>query len=85
MQVPWRSLPADTLDRLLEEIVTRDGTDYGGVEKSTMQKVTLARNQLQSGHAVLFWNAELESASLVTPQYAEAMEIAISQLDTGPA
>lgn len=74
MQIPWQSLSSATLNTLLAEIVTRDGTDYGAAEKSTEQKVTYARNQLQSGHAVLLWNSELESASLVTPEQAAEVE-----------
>ena len=27
--VPWKDLPPDTLHNLIEEFVTRDGTDYG--------------------------------------------------------
>ena len=67
------SLDAITLDKLLEEIVTRDGTDYGVVEKSTLQKVTGARNQLKGGYAILIWNRESESASLVSRDQALSM------------
>lgn len=74
MKIPWQSVNTETLDSLLEEIVTRDGTDYGAIEKSTEQKVTFARNQLKSGYAVLFWNSEIESATLLSPQQAAIAE-----------
>jgi len=74
MKIPWDSLSAETLNALLEEIVTRDGTDYGAVEKSIEQKVAFARHQLKSGYAVLVWDSELESASLITPEEAGLLE-----------
>ncbi len=66
MKIPWEALPKDTLDILLEEIVTRDGTDYGRSEKTTLQKVTRARNQLTNGLAELHWDPVTESASLLS-------------------
>ena len=81
MKIPWESLPGETLDTLLEEIVTRDGTDYGDVEKSTSQKLTYARNQLKAGYAILYWDAELESASLLTPQQVQLVESSESEVD----
>lgn len=74
MRIPWQSVNPQTLALLLAEIVTRDGTDYGAVEKSTEQKIAIARKQLQSGHAVLFWDAKLETASLLTAVEAAQME-----------
>ena len=66
IEIPWKSLPPETLDALLEEIVTRDGTDYGAVEKTTAQKQLMARRQLEAGYVLLLWNDESESASLVS-------------------
>lgn len=65
IQIPWQSLDTDTLSRLLEEIVTRDGTDYGVNEKSTWERLQQARSALETGRAVLVWNEETETASLV--------------------
>ncbi len=75
MKIPWNEIPAPTLDAMLEEIVTRDGTDYGVTEKTTLQKVTFARNQLKSGLAILFWDAESESATLLSPSQVESLLI----------
>ncbi|MGI9318601.1 MAG: YheU family protein [bacterium] len=78
MRIPWSDLPAETLNTLLEEIVTRDGTDYGVAEKSTEQKVTHAKNQLLNGRAVLYWDPELESASLMNVDKAAQLEATLS-------
>jgi len=66
MQIPHDTLAPETLQRLLEEIVTRDGTDYGVIERSTEEKVRAAQRALNDGNAQLFWDEESESASLRT-------------------
>lgn len=74
MKIPWQQLPSDTLEKMLEEIVTRDGTDYGVAEKTTAQKVKSALGQLASGRAHLFWDSELESASLLSADQIDILE-----------
>ncbi len=74
MKIPWQKLPPETLESLLEEIVTRDGTDYGLLEKSTAQKVKIAKNQLVSERAFLFWDSKLESASLISVEQKRGLE-----------
>jgi len=66
LEIQWQDLDQETLNRLLSELVTRDGTDYGAVERSTESKVASALRQLQKGSAVLYWDEESESASLLT-------------------
>lgn len=66
MEIPWQELDTETLDRLLSEIVTRDGTDYGFHEKSTEAKIASARKALISGSSILLWDAETETAVLKT-------------------
>lgn len=74
MEIPWRELDDETLDRLLSELVTRDGTDYGLREQTTAEKVKGARRSLESGRAQLMWNAEIESASLVSVEQVREEE-----------
>jgi len=66
VEIPWQELDSETLDRMLSELVTRDGTDYGARERTTEEKVENARKALAAGRALLYWNEELESASLVS-------------------
>jgi uncharacterized protein YheU (UPF0270 family) len=74
MKIPWQRLPPETLESVLEEIVTRDGTDYGLLEKSTAQKVKIAKNQLVSERAFLYWDSESESASLISEEQTKSMK-----------
>ena len=73
MIIPEDSLDKELLERLLEEIVTRDGTDYGEIELSTEQKVKNALNGLKTGQTKLFWDADTESASLISKEQAKGL------------
>jgi uncharacterized protein YheU (UPF0270 family) len=65
IEIPIAELGAETLRGLVEEFVTRDGTDYGAVERSFEQKVEDALAQLRSGEARVVFDPELESANIV--------------------
>jgi uncharacterized protein YheU (UPF0270 family) len=50
---------------LVEEFVTRDGTDYGAVERSVEEKIARVEAQLVSGEARIVFDPETESANIV--------------------
>ncbi|MEY1662334.1 YheU family protein [Isoalcanivorax beigongshangi] len=64
MQIPWNQIPADTLGNLLEEFVTRDGTDYGAEEVPLTTRVAQVRRQLERGEAVIWFDDATESVSV---------------------
>ncbi|NKB78134.1 MAG: YheU family protein [Gammaproteobacteria bacterium] len=68
MDIPWKELESHTFDALLEEIVSRDGTDYGETETSIMVKVSQLKRQIEKGEAVLYWDTNTESASILSRQ-----------------
>ena len=63
--VPWKDLPPDTLTNLIEEFVTRDGTDYGDQEIPTATKVEQVRNQLKKQEAFVVFDEITESVSVM--------------------
>ncbi len=65
LQVPPAKLAADTLEALLEEYASRDGTDYGEVELTLAQKVGNLRRQLDAGELCLLFHMETEHWDLV--------------------
>jgi hypothetical protein len=65
VEVPYGELAPETLRRLAEEFVTRDGTDYGAVEKSLDEKVRRLMTQLEHGEAHIFFDAESETINIV--------------------
>ena len=65
MRIPWQQIKPEVLTQLLEEIVTRDGTDYGSEEISVDEKVNNVLRSLKDGDAVLGWDVELATANLL--------------------
>ena len=54
--VPWKDLPPDTLTNLIEEFVTRDGTDYGDQDVATSTKVEQVRTHLKQQEAFIVFD-----------------------------
>lgn len=65
VQVPIESIQQATLSRLVEEFVTRDGTDYGSREIPTEQKASRAMAALQAGQAVVVFDPNTGSVTIV--------------------
>ena len=65
VEIPVEQLSAAVLRALIEEFVSRDGTDYGAVERSLDEKVADVRRQLDRGEARIVFDPELESATIV--------------------
>nr|WP_290511216.1 YheU family protein [Alcanivorax sp.] len=70
MIVPWKDLPPETLTNLIEEFVTRDGTDYGDQEIPTATKVEQVRNQLKREDAFVVFDEVTESVSVMGKEQA---------------
>ena len=64
VEVPWEALPAETLQRVLEEFVTREGTDYGDSSFTMDEKVAHVRRQLERREAVLTFDPESETVDV---------------------
>ena len=64
MNIPYQELEAETLRAIIEEFISREGTDYGAHEYSLEQKVQQVRNQLERGDIVLNFDPDTESCDL---------------------
>nr|WP_010132740.1 YheU family protein [Microbulbifer agarilyticus] len=65
MIIPFKQLPPETLQNLLEEYATRDGTDYGEREVSLDAKVSSLRRQLEDKTIVIWFEPGEESVNLI--------------------
>jgi hypothetical protein len=63
--VPWQELAADTLAALIEEFVTRDGAEHGQREVPLERKVEQVRELLRSGKAVISFDEQEETVTIV--------------------
>lgn len=62
--IPFESLDPDTLSRLVQEFVTRDGTDYGVHEQSLEDKTQSILQQIRVGRVVIVFDQASESVNL---------------------
>lgn len=66
IEVPWQEIAAETLDALIEEFVTREGTEYGEQDVSLARKVTQVREQLLRGEICIVFDELSETVNLLT-------------------
>jgi uncharacterized protein YheU (UPF0270 family) len=64
MEIPWERLSADTLHALIEDFVTREGTEYGATEVTLERKVEQVLAQLRSGEAYITYDKQLGTATI---------------------
>ncbi|OYD22904.1 YheU family protein [Oceanimonas baumannii] len=65
MIIPFRDLPEDTLNNLIEHFVLQEGTEYGDHEVSLEQKVFEVKQQLERGEAVIVYSELHETVNIV--------------------
>jgi uncharacterized protein YheU (UPF0270 family) len=63
--VPWRSLSPAALRGVIEELVTREGTEYGASDVPLEDKVAAVRGQLERGEAVVLFDPRTETVNVV--------------------
>lgn len=64
--VPWTDLSEAALRGVIDEFVTREGTEYGLTEVDLATKVAQVREQLERGEVVVLYDAKSETVNLVT-------------------
>lgn len=72
VEVPHGRIAPDVVRRMVEEFVTRDGTDYGAAEKTLEAKVEDVRRQLDGGQAAIVYDAANDTINIV-PKGARAI------------
>ncbi len=65
MIIPWTSLSEDALLGIIEEFITREGTEYGLVEYGLSEKVEQIRHQIREELVRVVYDAQTNSVSLV--------------------
>ena len=65
IEIPPGQLSEDVLQAVIEEFITREGTDYGLQDYSLEQKVLQVKRQLDSGRALIAYDPVTESCTLL--------------------
>ncbi|MDQ3230235.1 MAG: YheU family protein [Pseudobdellovibrionaceae bacterium] len=74
MQIPVDRLDAETLTRVIEEFVSREGTDYGQSNPDMVDKVEGIRRKLKSGQAVLVFDEGSETCHILSREAFRSMQ-----------
>ena len=65
MEIPHNQLSKETLLAVIEEFISREGTDYGHREYTIDEKVEMVKSQLISGKIKLFFDTKTSPCNLV--------------------
>ena len=65
VKIPYNQLSSEALHGVIEEFVTRDGTDYGEVEVSLETKMAQVLAQLKSEKAVIVFDQGSETCTIL--------------------
>ena len=65
MEIPHSHVPEQTLLAIIEEFISREGTDYGHREYTLAEKVEKVKSQLLNGEIKLMFDSETSSCNLV--------------------
>ncbi len=63
-KIPVSKLSARALKGVIDEFLSREGTDYGAVEASYDTKFKQIKRSLESGSAVLLFDDETETTNI---------------------
>lgn len=71
MIISHQQISADALQGLIEEFITREGTDYGETEVPLARKVEQVKRLLDRGEVVIVFDSATESVSILTKHDAK--------------
>jgi uncharacterized protein len=63
-RIPINKLSPEALQRVIEEFISRDGTDYGEIEASRETNFRQVKYKLENGLAVLIFDDETETTNI---------------------
>ena len=64
LEIPWDALETDVLHALVEEFVSREGTDYGSVELSLADKAEQVISGVKNKRYVILFDQEMQSCHI---------------------
>jgi uncharacterized protein YheU (UPF0270 family) len=73
VHIPLSSLPFETLQAMLEDYCSRDGTDYGLHETALAAKCGQVRAQLERGELMQIYDADSQTWDVLPPDRGRAL------------
>ena len=75
VEIPVQTLSPAALHGLVEEFVTREGTDYGEHECSLEDKIQAVIRQLNTGEVVIVFDPDSETCNIITKEELTRTEV----------
>lgn len=72
MKIPYQELADATLTAIIEEFITREGTDYGDYDYSLAQKVAQVKCLLDQGEVFVSFDPQSQSCQLLPAEACNA-------------
>lgn len=66
VRVPYDQLSPETLEAVIEEFVTREGTDYGKTDVSFERKIESVRRQIETGKVLIVFDESMQSCNILS-------------------
>lgn len=66
LSIPYKYLSPEVLEAVIEEFVTRDGTDYGGTEVLLQTKVAQVKRELAHGRAIIVFDEQTGTCNIIS-------------------
>jgi uncharacterized protein YheU (UPF0270 family) len=83
MFIPHSAISSEALRGVIEEFVSREGTDYGAGDFSLESKVATVLKQLESGKAYLVFDPASESCDIVMKGSKRYQELRVAEKTGG--
>ncbi|MEQ3696334.1 MAG: YheU family protein [Pseudomonadales bacterium] len=74
IEIPPSELSDTALEAVLEEFITREGTDYGAVELSLQAKIDQLKQRVLKGEAVIVFDPVLSSTHIASADAWQASQ-----------
>ncbi len=69
--IPHDRLSVEALQGLIEEFVTRDGTDTGYMDGGLEENVEMVIRQLKRGDVIIVYDEATETANIVSKEFSK--------------
>jgi hypothetical protein len=78
LEIPWRQLSVEALQGVIEEFVTREGTEYGLREVELETKTAQVRQQLERGEVRAYFDQDSGKCQLLGREDAQRLEASLA-------
>lgn len=72
--IPYKEFQPEVLQAVLEEYISREGTDYGLYEYTLEQKLEQLLSKIKQGQAFICFDEETQSCTILNREQAQFLQ-----------